>query len=312
MKKIKNGILFLLRKYDYLSFKAKRRVSFVWIILSPLRYIRDRFWLPLIFKRTLESDLGTMKRDIGFLEIYPESRLVLDIIENTRNLVKERKQFNTKPYLQEISDLSDYGPSSPEFQLATSPNLVGTVTRYLGSFPYLHNITALWSPSPEKIGRLSEQDYSGSQLFHRDGDDIRVAKVWILCESVTHENGPTVLLTTSKSDEICKEIKYKEGERISIEVEKSLNIKQTDLRYAIGNQGTTYMTDTVRLLHYGSRTQKNSERLVLMFHYVTFFSNYVRPIVRDGKGEKLHGDFLEEVSPQLSRLQTSLIRFHLR
>jgi hypothetical protein len=277
--------------------------------------LNDRFYLKQKLRRHFPETYQRVDQARGFERIFPEKDLVTAIVERVKQLKKEPKTNNSKEYLQPISDLSDYDLSSPEFKLATSPTLVAMVSDYLGTFPYLFNITALWSPSPEFISQdkgISISKYKGSQLFHRDGDDLKIVKVWILCSDVNSENGPTILISAEESEKICRNLKHRQEEKISLEAEQSLDINENYINRAIGSLGTVYFTDTDRLLHYGSRTENSSERLVFMIHYVSFFSKYNRRFaLQTAKVPRINAAIIRERNA-LNDLQRALLRDRLK
>jgi hypothetical protein len=128
----------------------------------------------------------------------------------------------------------------------------------------------MWSPPSDVTGLFGK--WTGSQLFHLDGDSDGIIKVWILCNKVGEENGPTVLLPAEDSYKICKKIKYHPPQRVLDEsIFDSLEHK---FLKAIGDPGTIYATDTTRCLHQGSRTAEKSERLAIMLFFDTFRSSW--------------------------------------
>ena len=300
--------------YDDAQLVNKRRLIWFWVMLSPFRYMNDRFYLKHKLQTYFPETYQTIDQARGFERIFPEKELISAIVESTKQLKKKPKTDNKKEYLQAISNLSDYDLSSPEFKLATSPTLVAMVSDYLGTFPYLFNITALWSPPPEFLSQdkeNSESKYKGSQLLHRDGDDLRIVKVWILCSDVTSENGPTVLISAEESEKICRNLKYRQGYKIPLETEQSLTIDENHFNKAIGSLGTVYFTDTDRLLHFGSRTESTNERLVLMIHYVSFFSTYNRRFLPQSGKHRINHNIITERN-SLDGIQTALLRDHLK
>jgi len=122
------------------------------------------------------------------------------------------------------------------------------------------------------------------------------------------ENGPTTLIDANESERIAQSIDYRQETKLSLEKELALNIQVNRLKYAIGEVGTTYATDTARLLHYGSRTFEENDRLVLMLHYVSFYSCYFRKFARRGKRKMLHPSIKFN---QLSDIQKIALRGYL-
>jgi ectoine hydroxylase-related dioxygenase (phytanoyl-CoA dioxygenase family) len=137
---------------------------------------------------------------------------------------------------------------------------VKAVADYLGAAPVLWDITAMYSPPADGALR-------GSQHWHRDGDDVTNVKVWILCSDVSKENGPTLCLPKALSDKIAKDIAYKQSDKILDD--RLIDPYQSDVFSLVGKAGDAFVTDTSRCFHMGSRTTSDSERLVLMFHFVS-------------------------------------------
>lgn len=246
---------------------------------------------------------GSLKidRDLGVGKISLDAALVTDCIEDTKHrfqLMKagQSKQKNTKKFLQSLTALRDYGPESAPFKLATSEGLVKAVAEYLGCAPVLWNIAAMYSPPTEpEVGTLT-----GSQYWHRDSEDIASIKIWILCSDVNEENGPTHCLPRNLSDDIAVKIGYKQGEKIVDDaVISPYNSQAVRL---VGVVGDTFVTDTCRCFHMGSRTGSSSDRLVLMFNYITRHSVYFWPCFRS-----LTARGLNESMRGLSKLQQDLL-----
>jgi len=212
-------------------------------------------------------------REQGFLRVDSLDRGLVDecVADTQRRFEDERarnQQLNRKPYFMELTQLSDYSADSAPFRLATMPSVVRAVADYLGSFPQLYNITSVFSPSSEQIGA---QEWQGSQLFHRDGEDRRLLKMWILCSDVTDSHGPTMVLPAELSSRVAKRLRYAPGTKIP---DAPFRGYWESLEAATGPAGTVYATDTGGCFHFGSRTASESSRLVLMIHYMTEHSSY--------------------------------------
>lgn len=212
----------------------------------------------------------------GFLKVEGlDAELVQACVEDTkRRFADERarnQQLNRKPYFMELTQLADYDAQSAPFRLATMPSVVRAVSDYLGSFPQLYNITSVFSPSSDQTGARTAADWKGSQLFHRDGEDRRLLKLWILCSDVSEDHGPTMVLPADVSRRVAHRLRYHPGTKIPDEP----FVEHWDaLASAVGPTGTVYATDTASCFHFGSRTTQESSRLVLMIHYMTEHSSY--------------------------------------
>ena len=226
----------------------------------------------------LETNNFTVNEKIGFGNIQLDKVLVSKSIEFAqKELIRTRgisKYQGDKEYLRAISDLNDIQISSEIFNLFTSRGILQSVTRYLGEAPALIDLCVLYSPKISKSSN-TKNIFSGSQLFHRDGDGPKSLKLWILCNDVELDDGPTVLLPIETSDKIAHQIRYKQG--IKIENDDIFEKYNSELFYTIGKKGTCVATDTVSCFHMGSRTKKEGERLVIMAQYVSPYSTYLLP-----------------------------------
>lgn len=199
----------------------------------------------------------------------------------------EKTKLNTKEYLQQIANLETISTKYPTIlEFALQHSLLQTIGNYLGNFPILHEISVFYSP-PQQLEELDNK-WQGSQLFHRDGGGTRCFKLWLLCDSVDIQNGPTTLLPARVSDEICQKFKYVPGVRF--QTDEPLKEYLSETVSLVGPAGTWFATDTDRCLHYGSRTTKSSSRLVMMFHYVDRNSVYYLPLVKGNYKRKKNLD----------------------
>ena len=251
--------------------------------------------------------LFEIDKEVGFTTFsWPKEQmpLVKEAISNTQE-ASRADTWSGKSYFRSLKSMSDYALDSPEFKLATSPQMLKSVAKYLGKLPMLLDISARISLSDsDKPG----EELSGSQMFHRDMDDIASVKVWILCSEVKTENGPTVLLPIKTSHEVARKIGYRQGDKIPND-EPFKDVK-SELFEAVGPVGTTFATDTCSSFHYGSRVQKSKERLVLYFQYVSSTSVYFRPL-GERAGNRSKKFFTVKNPASLSESQRVLLRGYL-
>jgi hypothetical protein len=240
----------------------------------------------------------------GFARVEAlDSELLAECVEDTQQRFREERarnqQLNKKPYFVELTGIADYSADSAPFRLATSPGVVRAVADYLGSVPQLHNITSVFSPSSEETIAAGQQGWTGSQLFHRDGEDRRLVKLWVLCSDVTMEHGPTMVLPADLSNKMAVRLRYAPGTKLP---DDPFRDEWSNLEAATGPVGTVYATDTASCFHFGSRTQRESSRLVLMLHYMTHHSSSFHSTSESrSKGEGLGTD-LGSLSPATRRL----------
>lgn len=238
--------------------------------------------------------------------VWPDDQIAMvsQSIENTQ-AASRADSWSGKSYFRSLKSIGDYSIDSPEFKLATSPEMLKAVATYLGRLPMLLDISARISLSePDKPG----EQFVGSQLFHRDMDDVASVKVWVLCSDVATENGPTVLLPARLSHEIARELKYRQGDKVKDE--SAFQPYVDNMFEAVGAVGTTFATDTCSSFHYGSRVRESRERLVLYFQYVSSSSVYFRPL-GERAGNRRGRYFRVEDPSRLTESQRILLRGYL-
>jgi len=287
----------------------ERRVRYERLLRGTLHSRKNR-WENIELEKIAGSPakpIFDMDPDIGFTSFtWPAGQkdLVNQAIANTQK-VNELDPWVGKSYFRSIKSMKDYALGSPEMKLATSPEMLAAVSKYLGRLPMLLEVQARISLSdPDK----PDSKLEGSQLYHRDMDDVSSVKVWILCSEVKKENGPTVLVPSKISHVVAKELGYKQGRKLPND--EPLAPYQDQIFEATGPVGTSFATDTCSSFHYGSRTQESKERLVLYFQYVSSTSVYFRPLgERAGNRKKRY--FSVDDASQLTPSQRVFLRGYL-
>ncbi len=175
-----------------------------------------------------------------------------------------------KPYLLKLLEGKDIPRDSYMYKLATHPDILNCVSRYLKCFPILTYMAVWYSPNlPGEI--------KGSQKFHLDHEDYRQVKAFLFIEDIGPENGPFTLLPADDSLAVQNAVNYKmTPDEKQIEDEQVYKVTGNDnaVRFT-GPAGTLGLVDTSRCFHYGSREGK-SPRLLLTFQYMTPFA-FVMP-----------------------------------
>jgi hypothetical protein len=172
---------------DHRGLQVKRFLLVpVWNIRNPIHFKRERSLFRRITSSSDHVEEFTVERSLGFNVIELDKDQVSACVEFAREkLISSKgksKNPNDKDYLRAIADFSDIDIKSKVFQLFTSPTMLQSVSKYLGSAPILSDIVVLHSPQTETDPEKTE--FQGSQLFHRDGDGVRVLKIWVLCNNV--------------------------------------------------------------------------------------------------------------------------------
>lgn len=283
LMKIEVGLRRRLReRYDRTRTWNRVKLEFIWDLLLLSRTFRESRAKKKIPGARKDSEILNKKCGFGFLHILDK-----DYIEKVQELAVSRKKLvqkniigksNSKEYLQQIFDMSEVTQESIFFlDGILKEDIVREISTYFGrKLPILHEASIFYSPQRTK----AEEQFQGSQLFHRDGEGTKNLKIWILCEETNLDNGPTFLLDATNSEAIAREIDYIPGVKVLDQaVELTKNYKDAENFIAIGAKGTVFYTDTCRSFHYGSRTSNSASRLVAMFHFVENNSSYYFPYI---------------------------------
>jgi hypothetical protein len=276
-------------------FEKILNLVFIWRTLS----YRNKF-------RQLQSEQGPSVFSVDKNKGYQNFTIPEEMTQELVNFAKKtlsnyestsRQALNKKEYLQQIWNI---GMTNAEnnfvLNFALQTGILKAVGQYFNSFPILHDISIFYSPpSPAS----NEKNWTGSQLFHRDGAGTRCMKLWLLCDEVNSSNGPTTLLPAAISDRKCEETKYVPGKKFETD-DLLFDVLQNKIELT-GKTGSWFATDTDRCLHYGSRTKTESSRLVMMFHYVDLNSVYYLPFVRKHYFKKYNPISVENLNcPELA------------
>lgn len=247
----------------------------------PIRAYRER-----VIRREINSlrvhESFEIDRTVGFTKFDVDKAVTKKLIEfanyaKEKHLLEGTQRGNSKEYLRQIWDLSKVNQDSLfilEWALQAS-NLKAILKYFGGKIPLLHDISVFYSP---ETATGKEAHWQGSQLFHMDGEGTQNVKLWLLCQDVKAEHGPTVVVAADQSARLAKKLNYKPGNRIDSDYNLS-NLERLNTFALTGASGSWFATDTDRSFHYGSRTTEESSRLVIMFHYVDNNSSYYMPIL---------------------------------
>jgi hypothetical protein len=142
---------------------------------------------------------------------------------------------------------------------ALQPSVVNVVSTALGEVPWLDYVLLSYS-------RFSGEDLSSSQLWHRDHDDVRVIKLFSYLTDVEDDgDGPFTFLPRQSTDKFGYPLigSHFPDERVFQKVPRS------DIKVMKAPRLTSFMVDTAKCLHMGSRMAPGHGRLL---YTATFFA----------------------------------------
>lgn len=174
---------------------------------------------------------------------------------------------------------------NPFVSFALQPAVLGILSRALGELPQLDYVLLTLSH-----GDSRELTYS--QLWHRDHDDVRTIKLFVyLTDVVSEAHGPFTFLPAHISDRFGFSIRSHRGD-----AEILPRVKLGEVVSMIAPRLTTFMVETSRCLHMGSRMAPGHERLLYTATFITVPRLYPEPPPRF----RLNGDEDEVVRSVLS------------
>ena len=215
----------------------------------------------LVRSRAAREEASTnieIPADSGFLTFppdrFPEAKQCAAIAQERLasidvDSISRRK--GAKQFMLPIIDQSELTRESPFMQISLREDILTAVASYLGTAPLLTSINIYYSQSSDR------GEFISSQLFHCDGDDTTQVKLFVLCNDVTSESGPLMVLPASESERLRREIGYRYKDRVADEEAKEV-LGDPSLEAVEGPAGTVCLVDTSRCFHYGSRVE--SER----------------------------------------------------
>jgi hypothetical protein len=274
------------RALDFILFSRKFRERKLW---------RDLSSTPKTGNFIIDRNLGFTK--FSSERLATERMISVALAAKERHLKGNLEKGNSKDYLRQIWDLSKLDEdTSFILDWALQDSTLYSVSKYFGGkTPILHEISIFYSP---ETSQSDNKTWQGSQLFHMDGGGTQCVKLWLLCQDINVEQGPTVVVSAGQSEKLAKRLKYRPGTKIQNDQTLS-GLEPLDTFSLVGERGTWYATDTDRSFHYGSRTTEKASRLVFMFHYVDNNSSYYMPIL-----SKHYRQQLKEL-PAIARKSTS-------
>ncbi len=236
-------------------------------------------------------------RDRGYLVVPPDrfeeaSQVVEAALEQVALHPQDPSgRRSKKTFLVNRLDPSSLTLESPILRLALRPDLLASVSAYLGLVPILTHISVFYSQY------VVQKKLRSSQLLHCDSDDLSQIKVFVLCSEVGKQNGPLTVLDAAQSRELRRRVRYRYAMRIpDPKAEEAIGLQ--NLQPMTGPPGTVLFFDSSRCFHFGSRVTEGAEpRIMAVMQYLSPTSFVLPPDFRRG------AVFRQLADPSLSSLQ---------
>lgn len=178
---------------------------------------------------------------------------------------KTNKTFWTR-LLDEDFQGGQLPTDNPFVQFALQPSIIGVIAGTLGEVPQLDSVLLT-------LSRTDSAKLSYSQLWHRDHDDVRTIKLFTYLTDVADEaDGPFTFIPGPLSDRFGYSLK---SHRDDHEIMAKLAGAQP--KAMVAKRLTTFLVETSRCLHMGSRTAPGHSRLLYTATYITVPRLYPEP-----------------------------------
>lgn len=145
-------------------------------------------------------------------------------------------------------------------QYALQNSVINIVSAALGEIPWLDYVLLSYS-------RHTEDALASSQLWHRDHDDVRVIKLFSYLTDVNEDaDGPFTFLPRQATEKFGYPLResHFSDERVFAKVSRS------DVRVMKAPRLSTFMVETTRCLHMGSRMGPGHGRLLYTATFLSF------------------------------------------
>jgi hypothetical protein len=142
-------------------------------------------------------------------------------------------------------------------RFAMQPGVVSLIARYFGEMPLLVDVLLT-------LSRDTSQEPASSQLWHKDYDDRHTVKMFVYLTDVRDsDDGPFTFLPAPASDRLGVTLRsHLSDSKVFGRVERSAAIEMR------GPALTTFLCETSRCLHMGSRLAPGHSRLMYTATYV--------------------------------------------
>ncbi len=196
----------------------------------------------------------------GLGDVVADCRDVFETLRAGGELERLRREAK-KDFLISIVRGTEFARHPRTMNFMISRPIIDQAIAYMDAVPVLAAARLWWTPA--------NSSQTGSQLYHRDGEDSRQIKVFVNILEVAADCGPFTLLPADVSAEVKAITRYYSG-RLTDETVAATGLAGRAVALT-GPAGSGAFVDTSRCLHYGSRGNAR-DRLVLMFQFTSFLA----------------------------------------
>lgn len=202
-----------------------------------------------------------LDRAVGFLADPFEGRIDLDPVCRlgsaiAREAEQHAKTSGTRKAFH-VNHLLPIEHQATMLKLVLNDELLRLASTYLGIVPVLGDLDMFCSlPTPEGM------PYTSSQLYHCDDTSLTQVKFFIYCDDVGDHDGPLQVVDATRSKMVRDRVHYRYGGRACRVADNTMDalVPAVDQRSLIGPRGSSFLVDTARCFHRGSRIRQSDRR----------------------------------------------------
>lgn len=186
-----------------------------------------------------------------------------DLLREADEVIEERAGSSDvddryRAFFRNLIAVEDHARWPAFLEFGASPEILATVSDYLGFVPALSNtlpIGVRMVESGKHLDALAHLPPRDSQVFHIDPYDHPMVYVIVLVRDCTEEMGPFTFLPASVSRRAAEELGYwSRGRPYRLSDEEIYSVvDREETRRLTYPRGTVLFIDTSRCFHYGAR-----------------------------------------------------------
>ncbi len=260
MQDLCRGYLRKIQKKSLIFNKACRYAKHPGVWMERVRMAGDSD-----FTREEEATLERLRRDnFHRADSFIDRELLAELMAETESLLggaENAPRSKNKNFWSQLLP-RDLAADSVYVRFALQERILKFIGAYFGESPFLQDINILASFSTDS------EKWQDSQLWHQDYGDSKVLKLWVYLTDVeTPETGPFTYLPGHLSRRVPNPFQRRVGDETMAELgfdKKAVAVT--------GPKASTFLIDTRRCYHQGSRVLKGHMRVAYVATFVSFAS----------------------------------------
>ena len=227
-----------------------------------------------IFDRLRDEGIAIARFEelFGSRELFDAARARGREIYDRHKETPQVESFDEKSFLTSLLP-KELGADDPFVRIALHPNVLQVVNAYLGMRSMLRAVE-LWLTQPTAGPAVQ------TQLWHRDGDDVMNAKLFVYLTDVRRESGPFTYAPATHPVGTRRELPERDDRGRSTDEQLGKIVGEDQWLVATGDAGTVVLADTCG--YHKQLKPESEERLVLMIQYTSGTPHYPRSLEISG------------------------------